>query len=167
MSILSKLFSRQKSTAVVEEESKEGKQKDVFIQTGSYSLDGGLTVRPGFPLTKTNIAHKPSKRKGEIACMQCGGDGWDANSGGGVFICPTCKGTGVEDGNATCTCGHKRYEHYLDSTCEHDYVDLYGSYYREDKRNPLIHGGEYDINKRPCKCDRFVATEVAAVAKRV
>ncbi|MCJ7760877.1 hypothetical protein MUP59_07040 [Candidatus Bathyarchaeota archaeon] len=123
----------------------------VFIETGSYSLDGGLTVRPGFPLTKTNIARKPSKSKGEIVCMQCDGDGWDANSGGGVFICPTCDGTGVEDGNATCVCGHKRFEHYSNSTCEHDYLDLYAEY-----PHRMLHPGEYDIDKRPCKCDSFV-----------
>jgi len=131
--------------------------KDVYIKTGSGSFDGVHTFT-GWPLEKTNVARKPSKSKGEIACRECEGDGWDANSGGETYICPNCKGTGVEDGNAICVCGHKRYEHYLDSTCEADYLDLYGSYYRKDGSNPLIHplrDKEYNINNRPCKCGSF------------
>lgn len=28
-------------------------------------------------------------------CRPCNGEGWDANSGGGVYICPDCEGCGV------------------------------------------------------------------------
>lgn len=134
---------------------KEKSTEDVYIETGSYSLDG-LTVRSGFPLQKTNIARKPSKSKGEIECRTCQGDGWDANSGGAVYICPRCEGTGVEDGNAVCSCGHRMYEHYLGMySCHHDHLDLYGVHYRKDRRNPFLHKDQ----QRKCFCERFKSVE--------
>ena len=164
-----KFWQRKKKTDVrvadgqEQDEQEQDETKDVYIQTGTYSLDGGRTVRSGWPLTKTNIARKPSKRKGEIGCPQCDGKGWDANSGGGVFICPTCSGTGVIDGNGVCTCGHKRYEHYADDACEAGYLDLYA----EAGHRMLNKGEKYNVNNRPCKCDRFTDRAEVEVKSKV
>ncbi len=122
------------------------KDKKVVIGTGSYQLPGG-PVRDGFPLTKTNIARKP--RGNEVRCMSCDGDGWDADWGG-VFICPKCEGTGVQEDGICINCGHQRKYHYADSNCSHGYKYMHSRLYR------LLHPREeYDINKYPCKCVRF------------
>ena len=96
--------------------------KKVSIKTGSFSLSGEKSdTYSGWPLTKTTTARKPRWWTDEMVCDGCGGDGWDVNSGGGVFICPKCEGTGVVDGSARCTCGHKQKDHYLyfEHTCLH------------------------------------------------
>ncbi len=124
----------------------------IYIMTGSYSLDGGETVRSGFPLTKTNIAISPNKKRGEIECRTCDGDGWDANSGGQTYICDTCHGTGVEDGNALCVCGHHMYEHYLGQySCHFDDLDLYA----EAGHGRILHPDRHDKEPRPCLCEYF------------
>jgi len=152
-----KLSKKPSAATAIDPPATPNKEQEVYIKTGSYSLDG-TTIRSGFPLEKTNIARKPSKAKGEVHCYACDGEGWDANSGGGVFICPKCSGTGIVDGNILCTCGHKKFEHYLGvDTCEHDYLDLYGE--GPDGNNVMIHGGEYRYDGRPCKCNHFQEVE--------
>lgn len=80
---------------------------------------------------------------GYILCRNCGGDGWDADCGGGLFICPECEGTGIVDGRPLCTnCGHPRVSHYADGNCHHGYKDFHNS-------------KKYNINNYPCKCTQF------------
>ena len=83
--------------------------KQIYIETGSYmGFDG--SIHSGFPLTKTNISHKP--HRDEVRCSSCGGSGWDADCGG-PFICPRCKGSGCVPNRRCSKCGHPARHHYI------------------------------------------------------
>lgn len=107
-----------------------------------FGLDGKpviLSTEQGF-MTKTRNAREPGPN--ETMCTSCFGDGWDADSGGGMYICPECGGTGVVDGRTKCAgCGHPRKVHYADGNCWY----------------PKIRDIPFD--DRECKCSRFITPE--------
>lgn len=124
------------------------RKKDERLQCDELGFgDNGKPVimsGPGGFLTKTRNAREP--RHDETMCTLCFGDGWDADSGGRMYVCPRCSGAGVIPGNTKCMgCGHERKYHYADGTC------LHGN---------LLHGKDYDINKLPCSCRKYVESLV-------
>ena len=47
------------------------------------------------PFVISNEGMRALNKIGYDICHACDGDGWDANSGGGVYICGECMGKGI------------------------------------------------------------------------
>jgi hypothetical protein len=89
-----------------------------------YGRDPTLPSRtnnstPGWVISNRGL--RSLRKTGYCLCNECGGDSWDANSGGALYICPTCNGRGIIDGHALCVCGHRKSEHcpFSSKTCLH------------------------------------------------
>lgn len=75
------------------------------IKNGVQTVYDAFYGRPGVLLSNTTTAIpewvisneglRALKHLGYDLCHTCSGDGWDANSGGGVYICTDCKGKGI------------------------------------------------------------------------
>lgn len=127
----------------------------IFINMNVGVLYDELFGRRGILPSKTNraipswvISNKgftSLRHVGYIICNECGGDGWDANSGGALFICPSCNGAGVRKALERCVnCGHTDADHYpyVGRTCLHN-----------------VTNGEDYKNGYPCKCQNYISRD--------